>query len=82
MTNDYVPIGCDMHSEYELLAMHRARVELEIEGETQPLRLRVCDLVTQAGAEFLITENAAGERQQWRLDRVRAARRLPPGSTW
>jgi Rho-binding antiterminator len=76
MTSDYRPISCDLHSEYELLAMQRARVEVQLEGESQPLRVRVHDVVARAGAEYLIVETADGVRLQWRLDRLRGVRRL------
>ena len=78
MTTDYEPISCDLHSEYELLAMHGARVELQVADEPRPVRGRVRDLVTRDGAEYLILEGADGTRQAWRLDRLRAVRRLGP----
>lgn len=76
MTSDYQPISCDLHSEYELLAMHGARVEVELEGEPQPLRVQVRDVVARAGAEYLVVETADGARREWRLDRLRRVQRL------
>jgi Rho-binding antiterminator len=80
MTSDYQPISCDLHSEYELLAMHRAWVEIELEGEPQPRRVRVRDVVARAGAEYLIVETADGVRLEWRLDRLRRVQRLGAGT--
>lgn len=78
MTNDYQPIACDLHSEFELLAMHGAWVELVLAGETGGRRVRVRDVVTRTGAEYLVTETEDGQRQEWRLDLVRQLRRVPP----
>ncbi len=78
MTNDYQPIACDLHSEFELLAMHGAWVELVLAGETGGRRVRVRDVVTRTGAEYLVTETEDGQRQEWRLDLVRQLRRIPP----
>ena len=36
MTNDdntYVPVSCDMHSQYELLIMHNCSIELNWQNE-------------------------------------------------
>lgn len=70
MTIDYQPIGCDRHSEFELLAMHRALVNARIEGEMETLRVRVRDLVIKNRTEYLVVELSDGTEQRWRLDRI------------
>jgi len=70
MTIDYRPIACDRHSEFELLAMRRAQVDAQIEGEMETLRVRVCDLVTKDRAEYLVVELSDGTERRWRLDHI------------
>jgi transcriptional antiterminator Rof (Rho-off) len=65
MTIDYRPIACDRHSEFELLAMRRAQVDAQIEGEMETLRVRVCDLVTKDRAEYLVVELSDGVERRF-----------------
>ncbi len=72
-TNDYVPIGCDQHSILELLAMHRSRVRVDALDESgAPISLdgRVADVITRAGAEYLVLDAGAAGMRSMRLDRV------------
>lgn len=74
--SDYVPIDCDQHSVLELLAMRHAKVTVEADsGEGRPVTHSgiVVDVLTRAGAEFLVLESA-GERVDLRLDRLLAIR--------
>jgi len=76
-TTEYRPISCDLHSQYELLAMRQARVSLDAllpAGAVQGLMCRVLDVRTRNGAEYLELQSAAGERFSCRLDRVRGMR--------
>ena len=66
--NDYRPIACGLHSELELLAMHRRPVRLVLDDGT--LEGRVLDLVVHDRAEFLVLESG-GRRREIRLDRIR-----------
>ncbi len=70
---DYRPIACGLHSELELLAMHRRRVRLVLDEGT--LEGRVLDLAVHDRAEFLVLESG-GERHEIRLDRIRS---IEPG---
>ena len=77
MTTDYVPVSCDLHSEFELLAMRRAPIRLDArlaEGEVRGLECRVLDVQTRDGAEYLELEDRGGRRLCCRLDRVRGIR--------
>ncbi|WP_456372636.1 transcriptional antiterminator, Rof [Thiolapillus sp.] len=74
MNDDYSPIPCGLHSEYELLAMRRARVVLvhvDERGQEQQLQGRVEDVFTRQGAEYLRLALAGGEIVDLRLDRIR-----------
>ncbi len=70
MTTEYQPIECDRHSEMELLAMRRARVDARVVGLAGTIRVTVSDIVVRDRAEFLVVELSAGERCCWRLDQV------------
>lgn len=76
-TTDYRPVSCDLHSQLELLAMHRADIRLDGEragvGVTD-LPCQVLDVQTRDGAEYLQVRTAAGERLDWRLDKLERIR--------
>ena len=74
MSDDYQPISCGLHSEYELLAMRRARVSLvhrDDQGVEHCLQGRVEDVFTRQGAEYLRLKLEDGETRDLRLDRIR-----------
>lgn len=74
-TTDYRPIGCDLHSELELLALRRTRVVAHANDPVAgPVRWsgEVCDVRTRDGAEYLVLLNVAGEHRDVRLDRLSA----------
>ncbi len=75
-TTGYVPISCDLHSEYELAILRRQRLRLVwtdgnvVHDETVlPL-----DLKTTNGEEFLVCRTKEDMTQSVRLDRVRRVR--------
>lgn len=73
--DDYRPIACDLHSELELLAMHRQLVRLVLEdGEAVG---RVADVVVHDRAEFLVLESGTG-RSEIRLDRIATVEPVSP----
>ena len=79
MTNSYQPVNCALHSEYELLAMHRAFVEISAVDEfANPQRLsgRVMDILTRQGAEYLIIIDAENLAHQLRLDRISSIQKI------
>ncbi len=72
--DDYQPVSCGLHSEYERLAMRRADVSLvhvDDQGGEQQLRGRIEDVFTRQGAEYLRLRLADGEIRDLRLDRIR-----------
>lgn len=72
-TTDYQPIACDLHSEYELLAMRRAWIRLDAdlpERRVHGLSCQVVDVLTRDGAEYLELLDECGEAFSCRLDRV------------
>lgn len=76
-TTDYRPVSCGLHSEYELLAMRRAWVWLDLalpEGPLDGVKCRLLEVRTRDGAEFLEGVTVDGEPFAYRLDQVRAVR--------
>jgi transcriptional antiterminator Rof (Rho-off) len=77
--SDYRAISCEQHSEYELLIMRRQRLQISgrsERGEERELAVLPLDLISRAGEEFLLVETEAGERLEFRLDRIIEARPL------
>jgi len=84
MTSDYRPIACGAYDEIELMAMHRARVELFFradDGSEQRLQGQVYDTAIHDGAEFLVLQTEGGERRV-RLDRIERICELRNGREW
>lgn len=77
MPDDYQPVACSLHSEYELMAMHRDQIQLEYsEGQQQySVTGQVIDLVTRNGAEFLCI-TSAGQQLQIRLDHIARLKKI------
>lgn len=65
----YEPISCATHSELELLAMHRSKVELKLEDGAR-VQGQIVDVFTAKGAEYARIETADGQ-QDVRLDLIR-----------
>lgn len=71
--SDYQPVSCGLHSEYELLAMHRSRVRLSWGSDQESLETavgRVVDVVTREKAEYLVLEVMGAGGISIRLDKI------------
>jgi len=73
MSNDYKPVSCEVHSEYELTIMRGQ--QLQITWQVQPDNLiteilKPYDLITSEGSEFLLVQSASGEDKKIRLDKI------------
>lgn len=76
-TTDYQPVSCDLHSVYELLAMRRSRVRVEVagpDGARHSVSGWVLDVCTRDGAEYLELVTDDGTGVSYRLDRLQAVR--------
>lgn len=71
-SDPYRPISCAMHSELELAIMHKRRLDLRWteNGRRRTTRLQPLDLETREGNEYLLGEDATGQRRRIRLDRI------------
>lgn len=74
MKDAYQPIDCRLHSELELLAMHRSLVRLKIreDGEVRTLHGLITNLYARAGAEYLEFVADTNKLEEIRLDKVLA----------
>lgn len=73
MSEDYIPISCASHSEYELHIMHRQRLRLSWRDETGVQHVEIVmplNLLTRDHVEYLLIENERGEQKQIRLDKI------------
>jgi Rho-binding antiterminator len=71
--DDYTPIDCGLYSRYEVAIMHQEKIKLSWRDDNDLTHLEVVtpiDLKIHDGAEYLITQNAEGERIEIRLDRI------------
>lgn len=77
MSDQYRPIDCNLHSQYELYIMHHELLRmawLDEQGQEHLDLLMPTDIRTELGAEYLICENNHDMATKIRLDRiVRAA---------
>ena len=77
--NDYVPIDCGLHSEYELAIMQHRKLAirwLEDEQTEHSATVIPLDLYTRNSEEFLLVRNPEGNEQPIRLDRITACKIL------
>jgi len=73
MSDDYKPVSCETHSEYELAIMRGQ--QLQIIWQVQPGKsitetLKPYDVITSHGSEYLLARNPVGEDKKIRLDRI------------
>lgn len=74
MSDDiYIPIDCGLHSNYELLAMHRREVDVcwDSASGMEEKTGRVVDVFTRNKAEYLRLLLAEGDIVDIRLDHIR-----------
>lgn len=72
---EYIPIACDLHSEYELAIMQRRSLRLSWRDAQQARynsTVMPLDLYTHAGAEFLRVRDAEHREHDIRLDWISA----------
>ena len=80
MPDRYQPVACEVHSEYELLAMHNSSVMLtgtDIQGKPRQFECVVKDIQTRQGAEYLVVTHD-GFNHEFRLDQIDSIKRQHP----
>jgi len=81
---NYKPISCGLHENFQLAVMRRAPLELSWRTDEESVRhatLLPRDVFTRQGAEFLEVEGQDGERLRIRLDRIIEAKWVADGSS-
>ena len=73
MSDNYKPVSCETHSQYELAIMHDQ--QLCIHWQVQPNTsiteiLNPYDVITNQGAENLLTRDPNGKDTKIRLDKI------------
>ena len=75
----YIPVSCDLHSEFELLIMHNRTLELNWQdnnGKQFNSRVKPKDLQTRKGEEFLVVVDNYNQEIAIRLDRVNSYKEI------
>jgi len=73
MSDDYIPIACGQHSEYELAIMHKQTLRIvwqDPKQEQHTLLTIPTDIVTRDHAEFLLVTDTTGNQLELRLDKI------------
>jgi len=73
MSDQYRPIDCNLHSQYELYIMHKALLRmawLDEQGHEHLDLLMPKDMRTELGAEYIVCENNHDTQMKIRLDRI------------
>lgn len=75
---NYIPVSCDLHSQYELAIMHNSKLELSWLEDNEPVTATVIprDIQTRNHAEYLIAETLDGKKTEFRLDHITEMRIL------
>jgi len=73
MSDEYKPISCDMHSQYELWIMRGQDIKLvwrDDRGITCIERVKPADVRADSGVEYLYFESASSPSHRVRLDHI------------
>lgn len=76
MVNDndnYIPVECGLHSEFELAIMHHTKLKLswqDDEGTEHTEIIEPLDLVTRKQQEFLVIKRTGPVTEEIRLDKI------------
>ena len=70
--NKYTAVSCQMHSELELIIMHKQSLKIKLgDGyDNQEILITPYNIVTRNKSEFLLAKNSLGEFMEIRLDRI------------
>ncbi|MES9858456.1 MAG: Rho-binding antiterminator [Sedimenticola sp.] len=66
--NDYQPISCKLHSQYELLAMQQRTINLLLKERS--LVGKIQDIFTRKRVEYLVLQMTDENTQEIRLDSI------------
>ena len=75
----YIPVSCDIHSQFELFIMHNSSIQLDWQDENDKTFSEIVkprDVQTKSGEEFLLVLNKRNETIKIRLDRIQSFKEL------
>jgi len=73
MSDAYIPVSCERHSEYELATMHKQVLSItwqDGQGNTREQFITPCDVITEQKAEYLLAKDIEGNNKKIRLDKI------------
>ncbi len=76
---NYTPISCELHSQYELAIMHKNSLLLQWQDEnslSHEAKVTPLDVITRNRAEYLKVLDSEGKENLIRLDRISKMRIL------
>jgi len=79
MSKRYVPVTCELYSQYELMILRGQPLRIAWYGARGIARIEILEplnLRTRSGGEYLIARNRLGQRRVMRLDRISNAKVL------
>lgn len=68
---DYRPVSCEIHSQYELLAMQGRSVRLYLTDDNGVFEGKIRDMLTREKIEYLLFEMGDGRSCDIRLDTIK-----------
>lgn len=72
-SNDYTPVSCATHSEYELAIMHKQKLCITRQDASGTYAREIVepkDIITREHAEYLLVEYEQGDQKEIRLDKI------------
>ena len=73
MPESYQPVSCQLHSELELIIMHKQTIQLQLKSESGSRLETVIpyNIITRSGVgEFLLAEDRNRKKLEIRLDQI------------
>ncbi len=73
MSDDYKPVSCAAHSEYELAIMHKQKLKiswLDESANTRNEEVTPTDMITRDLAEYLLVKTNKNTLVEIRLDKI------------
>lgn len=73
MPEPYQPVSCQLHSELELIIMHKQTIQIKLKSETGSRLETVVpyDIISRSDTgEFLLAYNKGQKKVEFRLDQI------------
>ncbi len=73
MPEPYQPVSCQLHSELELIIMHKKTIQIQVKSDSGMLAKTIMpfDIISRSGTgEFLLAEDNNRKKLEIRLDQI------------